>query len=295
MKQAYITKRFNAATAAVIDQANQIIDEYRDQGFILTLRQLYYQFVARDLIPNRQKEYKRLGNIVSDGRLAGMIDWSSIEDRTRNLQGNSHWDSPGDILAACVSSFRYDKWENQPTRIECWIEKDALVGVIAQSCKKLDIDFFSCRGYVSQSELHSAAMRLRSYEETGQNVLVLHLGDHDPSGIDMSRDIEDRFRMFGAVNTELRRIALNMDQIEEYSPPPNPAKATDARFANYTEEYGAECWELDALEPRVLRDLIEENVLAERDEDLYSEVCGREAKAKARLKELSDQLRDEDL
>ncbi len=292
MKHAYITKRFNAATSAIIDTANTIVDEYRAKGFVLTLRQLYYQFVARDFIPNQHKEYKRLGNIVSDGRLAGLIDWDAIEDRTRNLQGNSHWDSPADILDACVSSFRYDKWDNQPTRIEAWIEKDALVGVIARECKRLDIDYFSCRGYVSQSELRSAALRLKSYEHN-QTVIVLHLGDHDPSGIDMTRDIEDRLRLFGAVNTEVRRIALNMDQIEQYSPPPNPAKATDARFTSYTEQYGEECWELDALDPEVLRDLIRDNVEVERDADLWNEMKDREAKAKDKLKEYADQIRAE--
>lgn len=77
------------------------------------LRQLYYQFVARDLIPNKQTEYKRLGSVINDARLAGLIDWTAIEDRTRNLRKVSTWDTPNDILRSAASSFKLDLWENQ--------------------------------------------------------------------------------------------------------------------------------------------------------------------------------------
>src|SRR5205085_3197993 len=128
---------------------NEIIAEYDQQGFDLTLRQLYYQFVSRDLLSNRQSEYDRLGCIVNDARLAGLIDWNAITDRTRNLRSLAHWDEPTDIIRACASQYRIDKWARQPCRVECWIEKDALVGVIAGICEELDIPYFSCRGYNS--------------------------------------------------------------------------------------------------------------------------------------------------
>lgn len=264
---AYEEKRFTAATLATIEQADRIIREYMADGYKLTLRQLYYQFVARDLLPNRVKEYNRLGRIVSDARLAGLIDWNAIEDRTRNLESLAHWDDPSDIISATAHSFRVDRWEDQPYRVEVWIEKEALAGVFERVCEELDVPFFACRGYTSQSEMWAAAMRLRSYHAAGQTPAILHFGDHDPSGIDMTRDIRDRMWLFGASFVEVDRLALNMDQVDEWSPPPNPAKTTDSRFEGYLLEYGNESWELDALEPRVLASLVREEVMSLVDED----------------------------
>ena len=259
-KIAYIEKRFAKSSLTIIEQANAIIADYAGQGFNLTLRQLYYQFVSRDLVANKQKEYKRIGSVINDGRLAGLIDWNAIEDRTRNLRGLSHWDNPAEIVDAAVNSYKRDKWENQPYRPEVWIEKDALTGVISGICNRLDVPFFSCRGYTSQSELWSAARRCRTWNTCDQKPFIIHLGDHDPSGIDMTRDITDRFSMFGA-GTEVKRIALNMDQVDEFNPPPNPAKTTDSRYEMYIADYGSESWELDALEPKVIVDLIEKTVM----------------------------------
>lgn len=267
MKIAYIERRFAEATLATISAANRIIAEYAAQGFTLTLRQLYYQFVARDLIANRTTEYKRLGSVVNDGRLAGLIDWNAIEDRTRNLQDLSHWAGPSSIVDACSSQFRVDKWEGQPNRVEVWIEKEALAGVFARVCQELDVPYFSCRGYVSQSELHVGALRLKAQAGDGQKTIILHFGDHDPSGIDMTRDIADRMRLFGC-DVEVRRLALNMPQVEQYGPPPNPAKETDSRFNGYRAAFGESSWELDALEPAVLAGLVSSQVtdlLADRE------------------------------
>ncbi len=261
---------FQAKSKKVIDQANEIIEEYRLQGFDLTLRQLYYQFVSRDLLKNSQKEYKRLGSIINDARLAGLVDWDAITDRTRNLRSLGHWDSPKDIIDSCVRSYRIDKWEGQPYRPEVWIEKDALVGVLESVCPELDVPYFSCRGYTSQSEMWSAAGRLKAHARDGQQAIIFHLGDHDPSGLDMSRDIEERLKLFGA-EVEFHRIALNMDQVEEYSPPPNPAKMTDSRIDAYFKKYGNESWELDALDPNTITDLIRKNIEEIRHERKWME------------------------
>lgn len=267
----YVSKNFGAARLDMIEQANTIIADYAAQGYDLTLRQLYYQFVARKLLDNTMRSYKNLGEAINDGRLAGLIDWDSIVDRTRNLEENSHWADPESIIEASAHSFRLDKWENQPNRVEVWIEKEALAGVLERACPGLDVDYFCCRGYVSQSEQWRAAMRLERYQRNGQTPHIIHLGDHDPSGIDMTRDILDRMKMFmGGV--EVNRIALNMPQVEQYQPPPNPAKVTDSRYEDYQRAYGDESWELDALEPAVLVALIEDAVKGLRDEELWDAV-----------------------
>uniref|UniRef100_A0A6M3Y6F7 DNA topoisomerase n=1 Tax=viral metagenome TaxID=1070528 RepID=A0A6M3Y6F7_9ZZZZ len=270
----YEAKRFRQEALSTIAQAEEIIKIYQAQGFSLTLRQLYYQFVARALIPNTEKSYTRLGNIISDARRAGLIDWDAIVDRTRYLRKLSSWDKPQSILESARDSYHRDLWANQDRRIEVWIEKDALVGVIEDICQENDVPFFSCRGYVSDSEMWAGAMRTLKWDKKRQGLLILHLGDHDPSGIDMTRDIENRLKLFSYEETELeiKRIALTMEQIEELNPPPNPAKVTDSRYEGYAAEYGMESWELDALEPRYIVDLIKENILDERDEDKWQEL-----------------------
>lgn len=287
-KIAYESQRISAPYLVVIDQAIDIIKEYAAQGFSLTLRQLYYQFVARGLLDNKQREYKRLGNIVSIGRRNGLIDWDSIVDRTRELKKNPHWSSPQDIVEACASQFNYDMWENQTYRPEVWIEKDALLGVIEGVCKRLEVPRFSCRGYSSDSEVWAAGhQRFRSYVLQGQTPIVFHLGDHDPSGIDMTRDIAKRLSLFAQGRVEVKRLALNMDQVRKYSPPPNPAKLTDTRSANYLVEYGSDSWELDALEPKVMSDLIESEVKAVRDEDAWDEMLDKRDTARTTLRNIA--------
>lgn len=324
-KICYTPKNFGPAGLATIATANDILEEYAAQGFDLTLRQLYYQFVARGFIPNKDTEYKKLGGVVSDARLAGLIDWDHIVDRTRNMRQNGHWSSPEAIIQACAASYQINKWAEQPNYVEVWIEKDALVGVIQGVCSEEDVPYFSCRGYTSQSEMWSAAMRLMAAQRGGKSCHVVHLGDHDPSGIDMSRDIGARLDLFmnhhvildwmlenkatkwgegdkayqERVQTELlaswkppitvHRIALNMDQVEEYNPPPNPAKVTDSRSGPYIDKYGDESWELDALEPSVLVGLIRDKINDLRDPDIWDGACHVEAVQRETLGEVHRQ------
>lgn len=288
MKICYKETNFRGPSLVLIDQVNDIVDEYTAKGYDLTLRQVYYQLVSRDIIPNSERSYKNLGNIISDGRISGLIDWNAIVDRTRSLKHNSHWDSPADIISSASGQFAVDKWEGQEYYVEVWVEKEALAGIVGSVCSKIDVSYFSCRGYVSQSEMWTAAQRL--IKDDRQSV-ILHLGDHDPSGKDMSRDIVDRLEMFGA-DVIFERIALNYDQIRLYSPPPNPTKVTDSRCHNYMREFGSECWELDALKPEVIERLINSKVDEYLDKDLYSERKSEENTGKRLLKSVSCDWRD---
>lgn len=256
---AYEVWKPSPRSLAIVQLANSICAEYATQGYDLTLRQLYYQFVARDYLPNSQRTYKQLGSTIDRARKAGLIDWAYIVDRTRNLMGLPIYDSPAALIDELESSFHMDLWVGQEFRVEVWVEKEALAGVVARAANSRGVDYFSCRGYVSQSELHAAALRHREYERAGQSVVVIHLGDHDPSGIDMTRDMQERLRLFGA-RTQVRRIALNLDQIVQYEPPPNPAKLSDSRAKGYIRSFGASSWELDALNPDTLHKLIADAV-----------------------------------
>jgi hypothetical protein len=258
---------------ALIEQINTIIGEYEAAGYTLTLRQVYYQLVSRDLIPNTEKSYKNIGNLVNNGRLAGLIDWNSIEDRTRRHRTLAHWETPAEIIEGAANQYRRDLWEGQSRYVETWVEKDALIGIVEKAAKRLDCPCFSCRGYASQSAMWESAMRFIARKK--QKGVIIYLGDHDPSGLDMTRDIRERMALFGA-NVEVQRIALTMQQIKKYKPPPNPAKETDTRFEGYIAEYGSSSWELDALQPEVLDQLITDTIKDNLDQKKYNRVIKKQ-------------------
>ena len=303
-KITYVPKRFQQATLQIIMDAETILEEYDRQRLTMTLRQLYYQFVSRDLLPekwtdpktgskNNIKSYNNIGAILNDARLAGMIDWELMKDETRGAVQWQTWDSPHQRIHAAAYVYNIDKWSNQEQLPEVWVEKDSLAAVVRRACGPLEVAYFSCRGYTSQTAMWEAGQRLITTIQGGQIPVIIHLGDHDPSGIDMSRDIEDRLRMFidkyeDGDMLEFRRIALNMDQIKIYNPPPDPAKITDSRSPEYIEKYGTSSWELDALDPTVIVQLITDEIMPIRDEDLYQERCDQEEEEKAELQWIAD-------
>ncbi|EAA0129554.1 hypothetical protein ABJF43_002493 [Listeria monocytogenes] len=258
-KIVYKEMRFRADSLALIEKVNQIIKEYHRQGYELTLRQVYYQLVANGIIENKERSYKNLGSLISNARLAGLIDWNAIVDRTRFLRGFNYETSPENAIKRLSQRYGTDPWAGQKNHVEVWVEKDALVDIVGQASNKLNVNYFSCRGYVSQSAMFRSARRLANWQLAGKDITILHLGDHDPSGIDMSRDIEERLATF-EIFPDVKRIALNMDQVDEYTPVPNPTKLSDSRAADYISQFGYESWELDALQPRVIDDLISEHI-----------------------------------
>ena len=291
----YVEKAFRADTLDIIEQANDICEQYAAMGYELTLRQLYYQFVAKALIENSDRSYKRLGSIVNDARLAGLIDWDHLTDRTHNERRVTTWGSPSSIIDASASQFKRDVWEvsGQLSRPWVWVEKDALVDVVSRAADPLFAPYFSCRGYVSQSEMWAAAQRIRAVASQGFEPVVFHLGDHDPSGIDMSRDIRDRLSMFAGFDVDVRRIALTMAQINQYGPPPNPAKLTDSRGSGYVQRYGRQSWELDALDPPVLVDLIRSHVESLIDDPAaWDDAMAEDAATRSRMQDVASRWED---
>ncbi|KKN90034.1 hypothetical protein LCGC14_0231460 [marine sediment metagenome] len=321
MKISYKEWKPQAKTAGVVAKAIDIIDEYEAKGYILTLRQLFYQFVSRDLLPNDQESYNKLGDIIKNARMAGFINWTSLEDRTRFVRENQHWDNPMEILESARRGYAIDKWANQTTRIEVWIEKDALVGVIEGICVQLDVPYFSCRGYPSASEVWKAGQRFNQYIKDGQKVVVLHLGDHDPSGLDMTWDLWKRLAVFTGYDYDqikefyksetaytiiefdgdgllhdapiIRRLGLNFSQISRYNPPPNYVKFADKRVKNYVDHFGTDSWELDALDPGVINALIKDAILKIRDNTLWNEAVADEDHGKDKIQDFIDQLYDD--
>jgi len=292
----FLPQKFNRSSLLVIDQANDIARTYAAQGYDLTLRQMYYQFVARDLIPNTHKEYKRLGAILNNARNAGLMDWNHMIDRTRQQISPPAWDSPRQIIRASAQQFQRDLWTEtgQVTRPQIWVEKDALEGVIARPARELRVPFLSCRGYVSQSQMWARGQEMERQIRAGYRPVVIHLGDHDPSGIDMTRDIQERLSLYAGTHIDVRRVALTMDQVDELNPPPNPAKLTDSRAEEYVLEYGTESWELDALEPSYIDNLIRESIAPLVDEDAWVEGLQGEAEERERMMQVATRWDDID-
>ena len=287
MKELYQEWNPSSKSAYLINYINDILNDFESQGYKLTLRQLYYQLVSKGIIPNSVAEYGKIGNVVSRGRLAGFIDWNMIEDRLRIPQSRGHWDNPKHIIEAAARSYYQARWKNQDNYIEVWCEKDAVSNIIEPVCYRWDVTFMANRGYSSQSAMYEASRRIHHAQTENKDIKIIYLGDHDPSGIDMTRDIKDRlgiFLNFRCVSFEdVDRIALNMDQVEEYNPPENPAKVTDSRFQGYADIYGYSSWELDALEPKVLENLVENKIKDFINPDLWDETIVEENKGKEKL------------
>lgn len=280
----YTRFNFSDKVLDLIEVMNSIITTYQAQGFVLTVRQLYYQLVARDIIENSQKSYKRITSVANDARLAGVLDWDAIEDRTRAFVRRQRWKSGAQILEASAASYHIDMWERQATRVFVIIEKEALVGVLSPTCQKFDVPILAARGYPSCTVLREFAQIDMIPNLADQDITILHLGDHDPSGIDMTRDLTERMSLFCHTPVELVRVALNMGQIEERKPPPNPAKTTDSRFKSYMEEFGTESWELDALPPEYLVDLVESEIWKRVDVDQWEADSRKVANVAARIR-----------
>jgi hypothetical protein len=285
-------KQYNPrGKAYIIDQANEIIDEYAAQGFKLTIRQIFYQFVARGWCKNTPNEYKRHSTSIRNCRDGGLIDWDAIEDHTREVNTHASWDDPADVICEAAQYYQEDLWAGQRYRPEVWIEKDALLGVIEDVCTEFRVPYFATRGNTSQTLQYQAGKRFAAYWDLGLIPLVLHLADHDPAGIDMTRDNAERLALYARREVEVRRIALNMDQVQQYNPPPNFAKEGDPRLKRYQRQFRTNrCWELDALSPTVIADLIRAELKPLINRKRWKAAQAKEDQGRERLFAMAKQL-----
>lgn len=296
MKEKIRPLRFRAKALEMIDLVNTVVGEYLGEGLRLTLRQLYYQLVTRIVIPNTEAAYKNLGTLVSRGRLAGLIDWDAIEDRMRVPRARWEYRGLREFLRFALAdrvhwAYRLPRWQGQPNYVELWVEKDALAGVLWEMADRFHVMMMVNRGYSSQSAMYDAGrQRFRDAIAVGQNPVLLYLGDHDPSGLDMVRDVWERMTMFASHPIDVRHIAITKPQIATYGPPPNPTKVTDSRAQAYIAEHGPESWEVDALPPTVLRDLITEELESLIDHDLMRPILAQEDEDRATLREAVDEI-----
>lgn len=289
---AYRTQRFNSKARKTVEQAKAIIDELQQQGYTLTLRQLYYQMVSRNFIPNQPVAYERLGRIITDAREIGEIDWYAIKDRGRGCYLPGHTPTPEEVLKGIELQLRLNPWLDQDVFLVVGVEKAALEGVIERPASRWRAPYMSCKGYLSASEAWRTGRRFERAIEDGKRPVFLHLGDHDPSGIQMTEDNRRRMSLFAnfgvfdleatpvqllSGGVEVNRLALNRDQVDEYDLPENPVKQTDGRSGKYRAEHGDSSWELDALSPKVIDGLIHEAIKSYVDQERWEKTLALEA------------------
>lgn len=295
------TRYWKARKEDVIAHIVQIVKEYDRDGYILTLRQLHYQLVTHNWIINHDTAYKKLGNILDDCRYAGIIDWDAIEDRGRipyipySVRDVDH------ALNDTVEQYRLDRQRGQKNQVELWTEKDALSGILRRTTSNYHIQLVVNKGYTSSSALYNAYQRILANLREEKRTTILYFGDHDPSGLDMIRDIRDRLVLMlhkGRYEIDhdsieeifqVIAIGLTMAQIKQYKLPPNPTKLTDSRANKYIQKFGKTCWEVDALKPQVLTALVEKNIQAQIDVPLFLNVVKEEEGQIKELKQIIDE------
>lgn len=273
----------------LVKQCNDIITEL--SNYRLTLRQLYYQLVSRNVVPNTERSYQNLSALVTRARLAGLMDWEAIEDRVRQPDNPPEWDSIQELVEGALGAYRLPRWEGQDYYCELWVEKDALASVLKPLARQYHVTLMVNRGYSSASAMKESAERFREqqYDHDEENLMLFYLGDLDPSGEDMVRDIRVRMEEFG-VYLDVEKIALTYDQVQQYKPPPNPAKVTDPRAADFIARYGRSSWEVDALAPSVLEQIITDAIEGVLDISRMNEVIAREDEDKEKLTEAVSNL-----
>ena len=242
-------------TMQIIEAAGAVLAEAEASGHRLTLRRVFYVLVTRGLLPNTERSYKNLSNQLKRARLAGLLPLDCLDDLGRLVAIRPSWETPRACAEAAAEQYRSDWWADADPVVEVWAEKAAVAGIVQPVAMSYGVPFLACRGFSSLTALAEGADRL-----IGRRVVVVYLGDHDPSGVDMDRDLQERMVVLGAA-VELRRLALTTAQIEQHQLPPQPTKAGDSRTAKYAADHDGS-WELDALPVPELVELVDSALAA---------------------------------
>jgi len=267
----------HAKTVALLQSTVEVLA----QTHPMTVRQVYYQLVSRQVIENNRSQYQAVSNALVEARKTGEIPWDWIEDRLRRPRSVSMWDDLPDFAETVRHAYRRDVWPTQSGYVECWLEKDALSGIFEEVLRDYGVTLNVGRGYDGWDSIHNAAERYSSR----RNTTVLYFGDFDPSGLDMVRSLRERLAFFQS-SPEIVKCALTAEDVEAYDLPPDPSKKTDTRRAAFIAKYGDRCVELDALPVDVLRERLVSEVEARMDLRALQSVQKREAAERKRLVKL---------
>jgi len=252
---------------------SHVLDVVKQYSIPLTVRQIFYRLVAAGIIQNTRSSYNSLDKCLVKARTKGVIPFNKLEDRSREfLCGDHRFETPEDFMAWRIqalkdsaSEYEVPFWMFQPEYVEVWLEKDALSALFKQVCEKWHVLLAPCRGYPSLTYLFEAAQRLKNIDKP---ITILYFGDLDPRGRDIERYIMETLQSFN-VHVNVERVALTRQQVQLYSLPSAPTKKTDTLARRWIEAEGDAVWELDALEPNLLMQLIEQAILQHFSQSLF--------------------------
>ena len=273
----------------LLERVQEIIKSY---DFALTLRQIYYQLVAKQIIPNQQSYYMKLSRLCVIGRDEGILPEDAFADRLRQIDKPDSYLDLDDFMDTVKDAYRKDKWQNQAAYIEIWTEKDALRSVLTEITYSYDVNLMIVRGQVSRTAIYESYERFAKKIDEGKDCFLYYAGDFDPSGLSIYSSLVKRIRKHGNTGKYItfERVALTPAQIEEYNLPSDPAKRKDPNYKRFIDEYGDGVVELDSLPPDVLRNLIKECIEGRLDRGLFEQAQKIEFKEQAILQTLDIQI-----
>ena len=223
----------------------------------ITGRGIGYKLFTRGLIASMARpEMQRVYRLLKEAREEGLIPWEWIVDETRELERRASWDNPAEYVEAVHRSYRRDFWSQQPARVEVWSEKGTVRGVLGPVLDDYGVGFRVMHGFSGATTVHDVAQ-----DDDGRDLIVLYVGDYDPSGMFMSEhDLPGRLAKYGGDHVNLERIALTREHTADLPSFPASDKKNDPRYKWFVQNFGTQCWELDALDPNDLRALVDEAI-----------------------------------
>jgi hypothetical protein len=225
----------------------------------ITGRGVGYKLFTAGLIPSMSvNDMQKVYRLLRIAREQGDIPWSWIVDETRELEKASTWKDPAAYARTVARSYRRDFWDQQPVRVEVWSEKGTIRGVLKPVLDHYAVGFRVMHGFTSATAVYDVA---EHRDRRGRNLIVLYIGDFDPSGLFMSEsDLPQRLAEYGGDHVELIRIALLQPQTAGLPSFPASDKRKDPRYSWFVERHGTSCWEIDAMDPRDLRECTEQAI-----------------------------------
>ena len=225
-----------------------ILRAFDECGTPMTVRQVFYQLETREFVPKTENGYQQTAKNLLKMRKVEVIPYHFITDNTRWIQRPETYQGLEDFLTSSKETYRRSVWTLQPEYVEIWIEKMALVGVIEEITTLYDVPLVPCKGYPSETLLYEAAEDIKLQNKP---TYLYYFGDFDPTGKDIPRHIEKTLRGFG-VEFTFEVVAVTEEQIKTYNLPTRPTKKRDTR----AKKWEGDSVELDALPPRILREMV---------------------------------------
>lgn len=258
-------RRSNDEMDTLLATIKTIISEYDDDP--ITIRHLFYRLVAARAFPKDEREYSKLCAHLAKWRRSGDIAYDAFVDGTRWHVASTTFDDAADALRDSVTSYRKNLWQDQDHYVEVWVEKDAIMSLVAPVANSWGIPTFPCRGFASISSTYSCAQTFKRAIQKGKTPVILYMGDHDPSGVAIDVSLMKHMGDYGiADEVEFHRVAILVDQIAEFNLPTRPPKKNDGRGKGWV----GECVEIDTLSTAQIKELLEERIESYVDQDAWN-------------------------